>query len=112
MTENKGDLISREALKKWIDDSVSQYGNQYSTDILNMFGLFREIINNAPTVEQTIVTEFKGCDNCELERPKGEWLIEGGTTLHYVCSKCDCAGDVWDKFCKHCGADMRGGGKK
>ena len=41
-------------------------------------------------------------------RPQGEWLIEGGTTLHFVCSECGCAGDNWDKFCRHCGADMRG----
>lgn len=45
------DLISRSALKKWVDDSISQYGNQYSTDMLNMFGLFKEVIDNAPTVE-------------------------------------------------------------
>ena len=52
MTENKGDLISRSALIKWIDDSVSQYGNTYSTDMLNMWGLFKDyLINNAPTVE-------------------------------------------------------------
>lgn len=40
------------------------------------------------------------------ERPKGKWLIEGGTTLHFCCSECGCAGDNWDKFCKHCGAQM------
>lgn len=36
-----------------------------------------------------------------------EWLIVGKTTMHYECSKCGGAGDKWDKFCKHCGADMR-----
>lgn len=37
---------------------------------------------------------------------EGKWLIEGGTTLHFCCSECGCAGDNWDKFCKHCGAKM------
>lgn len=45
------DLISRKALIKWIDDSVSQYGHTYSTDMLNMWGLFKDyLINKAPTV--------------------------------------------------------------
>lgn len=37
-----------------------------------------------------------------------EWRIVGKTTLHYECSKCGGAGDEWDKFCKHCGAKMKG----
>ena len=57
------DLISRSALIKWIDDSVSQFGGTYSTDILNMWGLFKDyLINNAPTVEETeepFVTECR-----------------------------------------------------
>lgn len=54
------DLISRSALIKWIDDSVSQYYGTYSTDMLNMWGLFKDyLINNAPTVE---------------ERPQSEWI--------------------------------------
>lgn len=45
-------LIDADALIKWIDDSVSQYGHIYSTDMLNMWGLFKDyLINNAPTVE-------------------------------------------------------------
>lgn len=57
------DLISRSALIKWIDDSVSQFGGTYSTDMLNMWGLFKDyLINNAPTVEETeepFVTECR-----------------------------------------------------
>lgn len=44
-------LIDANALKEWADESVKQYGNQYSTDMLNMFGLFKEVIDNAPTFE-------------------------------------------------------------
>lgn len=49
------DLISRDALIKWIDDSVSQYGHIYSTDMLNMWGLFKDyLINNVPSVEPSL----------------------------------------------------------
>ena len=39
--------------------------------------------------------------------PKGKWVVEGKTTLHYSCSECGSAGDQWDKFCKNCGAVMQ-----
>lgn len=71
------DLISREALIKWIDDSVSQYYGTYSTDMLNMWGLFKDyLINNAPTVE---------------ERLKGKWIKPSNTsTKSYqrMCNRC------------------------
>lgn len=90
----KGDLISREALIKWIDDSVSQYGYTYSTDMLNMWGLFKDyLINNAPAVE----------------RPQGEWIRTAlyGETC-YECNKCNRHQPHITKFCPNCGADMRG----
>ena len=43
--------INADALKQWADDSIQQYGNQYSNDMLNMFGMFKEVIDNAPTLE-------------------------------------------------------------
>jgi len=65
------DLISRSALKKVIEDSVSQYGSQYSADMLNMWALFSHIVNDAPTVE----------------RPRGEWIEDSYAGIH--CSECD-----------------------
>jgi len=44
-------LIDADKIIKWADDSVAQYGGTYSTDMLNMFGLFKHIIDNAPTVD-------------------------------------------------------------
>lgn len=104
--EVKGDLISREALKKVIEDSVAKYSGQYSTDMLNMWGLFAKIIDNAPTVE----------------RPKGKWQNDSDNLP--VCSEC---GEVAlqrmfiklpqriqdvrlvrSNFCPNCGCDMRG----
>ena len=61
--------------------------------------------------EMATVYEFKGCDNCELDRPKGKWEY----TTHYarryrVCPICkaekeDDHAAGWN-FCQHCGARM------
>ena len=46
--------------------------------------------------------------NADMKENTAEWIIEnnGGTTMWYECSKCGEAGDIWDKFCKHCGRKM------
>ena len=62
------------------------------------------------------VYEFKGCDNCELERPHGEWILQyrAGGDEFYTCSLCERVIEIDYPqtlkdfpFC-HCGADMRG----
>ena len=35
-----------------------------------------------------------------------EWVVTGNTTLHYSCSICGQAGDIWDNFCRNCGKQM------
>jgi len=114
------DLISREALVKWIDDSVSQYGHTYSTDMLNMWGLFKDyLINNAPTVFSCNACKNMGnereCTDCHdysnyvhyEEKPQGEWLIKNkGTTHYHYCSICNWPGDFFDPYCRHCGVRM------
>lgn len=73
--ESKGDLISREALKGVISKSVSEYSDQYSTDMLNMWGLFTKIIDNAPTIvttnDEILIKEYLSkcncCDECFAE---------------------------------------------
>ena len=43
------------------------------------------------------------------DRPQGEWIVKSnGTTNYCACDKCGSAGDIQDKFCRECGADMRG----
>lgn len=71
-------------------------------------------ILNAHTIKSTTVYEFKGCDNCELERPKGEWMNHGYDNEEdglpeYVCPFC--GKNVFENvynYCPICGADMRG----
>lgn len=104
------DLISRNKLK---EDLIKFFPTD-CLDGIESKTLFNQIlhdIDNAPTVEYPFYAEAyqTGYEEGKNERTTGKWLIECGTTLHYVCSECGCAGDVWDKFCKHCGAKMKGG---
>ena len=118
------DLISRSALIKWIDDSVSQYGHIYSTDMLNMWGLFKDYLtNNVPSVEYPFYQEAyqTGYEEGKNERPQGEWI-----TVHYSreelnvpqkasvfdfvkCPFCETIHQGRHNFCSRCGADMRKG---
>ena len=114
-------LIDANALKEEINKRLiyGENGNDNSNDVQFTYAKVRRLIDNAPTVPQTIITEFKGCDNCELERPLGEWIDEGqyaeGHSEHaYTCKKCGY--QIIEKpnmisenrFCKNCGAEMRG----
>ena len=111
----EGDLISRKALKDDIN-SLYEYDTTYNEEFDAGVQSIINFIDNAPTVPQTIITEFKGCDNCELERPQGRWVfkdLHNGKTW-YECSVCGRKIHIGDKvqksdfpFC-HCGADMRG----
>ena len=129
---NGGDLISRSALKKSIksyaDDQYAEneYLGEYAImDIIDKAPAVtvdnyamgyqdgvRKVLSERPKGEyteedmkQAIKENFDiGYEMAKnkYERPQGKWLIEGGTTLHYACSECGCAGDEWDKFCNHC----------
>ena len=114
-------LIDADSLRKVIEDSVSQYGSQYSADMLNMWGLFSHIINEAPTVE---ITEEQAIDKLHdtgwlplhdkemTERPTGHWMDLGVLDEWYAevfkCSECgeEMLGEG-NNFCPNCGADMR-----
>lgn len=44
----------------------------------------------------------------DFKPQQGEWIVKSnGTTNYYACDKCGSAGDIQDKFCRECGADMR-----
>ena len=64
----------------------------------------------APDIQRSLDVAIKA-----LERPQGEWICTFHSTFpqyasdEYRCSICNGIGGKVDKFCKHCGADMREG---
>lgn len=128
MTENKGDLISRETLKKAIEQGEGFSWDSYGKDDLCVR---KKYIDNAPTVEvpenavNCVLTMFgkcsyneTGCSDCEIkdkirkalsERPQGEWIHYLGCGIgKAVCSECGQLGET-KKYCGNCGAKMGGG---
>ena len=120
MTDNKGDLISREALKERFDDYIKANPN-----ISGVFELGKFIIDNAPTVELFCSYLSDGevrqpCveSPCKHERPQGEWIIIKSPLSTETVVKCPFCGDefigndVEDyNFCPICGAQMKRGGE-
>lgn len=108
MTKNKGDLISRSKLLISVLAMIGHNNEIVTQD--KVLGWVqgvdncRELIENAPTVEPLKIYEFKGCDNCELERPKGTWRVYEGVI---TCEKCGEETEEKTPFCAWCGADMR-----
>ena len=109
------DLISREVLKKALEERCSE-----SWDGALDFDQIKEVIDNAPTVEQFDDTELQraigyadGYSKGREERPKGEWIkadivtFGSGYDWVYKCSVFDGRSEGATKFCPYCGADMR-----
>lgn len=104
----EGDCISREDLKKAIEEVEDNYDGYEPNDLGKFMNKVYDLIDNAPTVEA---------------RPKGEWEVDLKTydkqhrTVFYCCSICghkeNCiiekTASEQNPFCKICGADMRGG---
>jgi len=116
------DLISREALKKEIEQYQIQWNKNCDIDIAkwNCCGTILAIIDNAPTVEERSY-EMGYQDGCEdgLQgiRPQGEWIFQKANeeqTDGYECSNCKACFHTKVpyfsefNFCPNCGADMRG----
>lgn len=114
MTENKGDLVSREALKEAIEQGEGFSWDSYGKDDLCVR---KKYIDNAPTVE---ITEEQAIDKLYetgwiirhdkemTERPHGEWITTR-TMIHDgnpYCSICDEENIIRSKFCPNCGASM------
>lgn len=96
----QGDLISREALKKTIEQGEGFSWDSYGKDDLCVR---KKYIDNAPTVE---------------ERPQGEWIIVKSPLSTETIVKCPYCKDefigngVEDyNFCPICGAQMKRGGE-
>lgn len=93
------DLISREVLKKALEERCSE-----SWDGALDFDQIKEVIDNAPTVEQFDDTELQraigyadGYSKGREERPQGEWIDYDNT--FYKCPEC---GYLLEKCCPQC----------
>lgn len=115
---NKGDLTSREALKKKFDDYIKANPN-----ISGIFELGKIIIDTAPTVEVSGLPKIHydrgfiaGYEKGKNERPQGKWINHRNDHGHNIadCSLCGKATQWHDededgvpRYCWYCGADMR-----
>jgi len=123
--ETQGDLVSREALKKAIEQYQIQWNKNCDIDIAkwNCCGTILAIIDNAPTVHHP------NCDTCEdkakqytlgfqdgyltgKERPKGEWIDDKEYPYLANCSNCGYQMNTHEehgyfKFCPNCGAGCK-----
>ena len=107
----KGDLISREALKKATKSFTDCDG----------FNPVWQIIDNAPTVETSKIEHkaynegFKdGVEQgIKLSETPGEWINQfiGGNEC-VMCSECKLHFDIGTNYCPNCGAKMQKRGNK
>lgn len=118
LSEAKGDLISREALKEAIKEEQAE-GFVY---VASAFDKVYELIDNAPTVDIWKIRQegaengFKKAEHL-YKRPKGEWINQSSTCgfINHgkACSLCGKVVEFSENFCPACGArmDMRGDNK-
>jgi ribosomal protein L37AE/L43A len=100
------DLISREALKKAIEECK----------YCGFYGKLIEIINNAPTVNYPFYQEAyqTGYEEGKNARLQGEWIVKTISTFpqyqpdEYICPFCKTIVNYKTDFCHKCGSDMRG----
>lgn len=113
LSEAKGDLISREALKKKIQEIVE---NEIPFDPCQQWALglryALKLIDNFPTVRNEYMRGYEAAER-EYKRPKGKWIIADKVLDYYhECPFCHWRNEVTTKsfkYCPICGADMRGG---
>ena len=118
------DYIKKDDIIKWIDDSVSQCGNRYSADMLNMMDMFKTVVDNCLPFANVVPAELyqralNDVVTLSAERKHGKWesklvpISDEGVIMvpGNVCSAC---GGITTynvslfKYCPRCGADMRG----
>lgn len=143
------DLISREALKKQVQELLDLAGKRVDdtpnnspcyrmyVEQENERARFIKLIDNAPTIEpqkvlvanvtfdkeqlEQLVRDrvIEPIKNVELvlqtdERPHGEWQepFESNGKTYHKCNHCHISSELilFDNFCPHCGANMKGGG--
>ena len=109
--EEKGDLISREALKKALHNFFD--GKVIDEPAYILRDVFCHIDSSTTvSVNPYYVAELES-RNKELikiiedeVRPKGEWLVKDGLA---ECNKCHHLFSFFGNFCSNCGAEMFNG---
>jgi hypothetical protein len=99
------DLISREALKKAIQNREEC---KECTDI-DCIHCFYDIIDNAPTVMKDYDTGYQDGleDGLNDIRPQGKWILTYNKS--FECPFCHKLFYFSDNYCGYCGARMKGG---
>lgn len=74
MTDNKGDLISRENLREQIDDCEYFNSSFQKMTVAEFLTIVHDLIENAPTVEYPFYREAyqTGYEEGKNERPQGK----------------------------------------
>jgi len=121
MTENKGDLISREALKEALKSGCERCSDANTNWCEHCCKIndFEDLIDDAPTVEQEVYITgedynlyMRGYNQArkDFERPQGEWIRKQVSPAGciYVCSQCGMEEVIGGNFCWNCGAYMKG----
>lgn len=110
----QGNLISREALLKRVDEERKYLIARGQTGAEHILvHNFRDLIDNAPTVEGEILTEEAYSDLClraSKLRPQGKWEEHSFYKDAIICSNCNVGGNIYYKdfkFCPNCGAMMK-----
>ena len=94
--------MSREMTNSEAISNLNHIYGIVSPDIQRSLDVAIKALEEIPTIY-----EFKGCDNCELERPQGKWVKIGDLGLAYKCNKCGEVNILPKQFCPNCGAKMR-----
>lgn len=94
-------VIDADRLKRLCIISLEKYGSQYSQDMINMFGLFQQMIDEAPTLTNKDIEESFDCycrgiikaDHKKMKKFKEEFLKlsenDRQTALLWVLSDVD-----------------------
>ena len=115
------DLISRSALLKRVDEEREylKARGQFGAEHILVHN-FRDLIENAPTVEPRDNYDMgyvQGLEDGRNERPQGEWIDRSETDGYVECPFCGSLTTCWSNkvveelhYCFNCGAELGKGG--